>query len=307
MSSHSPFRFGATVTHIESRATLQEQARRLEGEGWSTLLMRDHVGAPSMFAPLMSAAAATVDLRVGTLVANNGLHHPVRLAQEAATVDLLVDGRLELGLGAGWNRSESDLLGIAHEASPQRVTRLHNSIATMKSAWAGDLRLPAADGTEGERAVLPGVQRPHIPLLIGGHGDAILALAAQQADIVGLNGLTVAGSTAKPTGVGYDAIADRVQFLRAHAGERMNVIELSTLALVTSIDGDTESTVRDVASGLQIAPTVVHDSPLVLVGSTSEVVDKLVAVREQLGISYIVVRDTAMHEMGPVVAELAGT
>lgn len=305
-STPAPFRFGVTTTGVESRAALQERARRLEGEGWSTLLMRDHVGAPSMFAPLMSAAAATTDLRVGSLVANNDLYHPVRLAQEAATVDLLVDGRLELGLGAGWNRQEYEFLGVAYDRSARRVARLRESVATMKSAWLGDLRLPADDGAEGERAVPEGVQRPHVPLLIGGHGDAILALAAQEADIVGLNGLTVTGSTPVPSGAGFEAIADRVRFIRAHAGERIDALELNALALFTSIGGDTESTILGAASTLGIEPDVVRNSPLLLIGSVSEVVDKLVATREQLGISYVVVFDTAMDEMRPVVAELAG-
>jgi probable F420-dependent oxidoreductase len=302
-----PFRFGVTTTSVESRAALQDRARRLEGEGWSTLLMRDHVGAPSTFPPLVSAADATTDLRVGSLVVNNDFVHPLRLAQEAATVDLLSDGRLELGLGAGWNRQEYELLGVAYDRSAQRVARLREAVATMKSAWTGELRLPAADGEEGEAVVLAGVQRPHVPLLIGGHGDAILSLAAAEADIIGLNGLTWNGSGVTPAGAGFEALADRVRFIRSHAGDRFGRIELNALALFTSIGGDTEGAVLGAASALGLEPDVVRGSPLLLIGSVSEVVDKLVAAREQLGISYVVVFDTAMDEMRPVVAELAGT
>src|ERR1700756_2848533 len=127
------FRFGVNTTTIQSRATWQDRARRLEAEGWSTVLVPDHLGGVSPCAPLVSAADVTTDLRVGNLVVNNDFFHPVRLAQEAATVDLLTDGRLELGLGSGWNEPEYQLLGVGYDRPSVRAARLRQAVATLKA------------------------------------------------------------------------------------------------------------------------------------------------------------------------------
>lgn len=302
-----PFRFGVNTTSIESRSSWQERARRLEAEGWSTLLVPDHLGGVSTFVPLVSAADVTTELRVGSLVINNDLFHPLRLAQEAATVDLLTDGRLELGLGSGWNLPEYQLLDVAYDRPAQRAARLVQAVATMKSAWVGESRLPGAEGADGGRAVLQAVQRPHIPLLIGGHGDQVLTLAATEADIVGFTGLTWTGSSLAPTGASVDNLAERVRFVRDRAGNRFDELELNILTQVTSIGGDSQTTVMELASRLGTRPDLVRSSPLTLIGSVPEIVDKLVATREELGISYVVIFDTAIDDMAPVVAQLAGT
>ena len=203
-----PFRFGVNSTTVESRSAWQERARRLEGEGWSILLVPDHLGGPSTFAPLVSAADATSRLRVGTLVINNDFFHPLRLAQEAATVDLLTDGRLELGVGSGWNRPEYQVLDVAYDRPSLRAARLRAALATVKSAWAGGARPRGRDGAGGPRAVPAPRQQPHPPLLIGGHSDAVLELAATEANIVGFTGLTWTGSSLAPTGASVEALAE---------------------------------------------------------------------------------------------------
>jgi probable F420-dependent oxidoreductase len=266
----------------------------------------DHLGGPSTFAPLVSAADATTALRVGTLVMNNDLFHPLRLAQEAATVDLLTDGRLELGLGSGWNEPEYQLLEVTYDRPQRRAARLRHGLAVMKGAWAGDSRLPASDG-EAVRAIPAPLQSPHPPLLIGGHGDQILSLAATEADIVGLTGLTWTGSSLAPTGASVEALEERMRFVRAQAGTRFADLEINILTQITSIGGDTESTVSALASRLGTRPELVRSSPLTLIGSVGEVVEKLIATRERLGISYVAVFDVALDEMTPVVAQLAGT
>lgn len=291
-----PFRFGLTTTHAAPPYAVRESARRLEGEGWATLLMREHAGPSSIFTPLVSAASVTTDLRVGTLAANNSVPDPALLAHEAAAVNVLVDGRLELGLGAG-------------DPPSGRTTRLRTYLARMRSTWGADPQQPAphAPTDEAQQVTPQGARRSDVPLLLTDHDDDALALAAQEADIVALNGLTVTGSDVAPAGVGFGAVAARIRLLEVYAGERFSGLELGALTLVASVGGDAERTVLHMASNLGLAPSVVSDSPLTLIGSASEVVDKLVAVRERLGISYVVVRDTAMDEMGPVVAKLAGT
>jgi probable F420-dependent oxidoreductase len=259
----------------------------------------------STFAPLVSAANVTSTLRVGSLVVNNDLFHPLRLAQEAATVDLLTDGRLEVGLGSGWNEPEYRLLDLPYDRPVRRAARLGGAVAAMKSAWAGQSVLPGAPDGGGTRAVPEPAQRPHPPLLIGGHGDAILGLAAAEADIVGFTGLTWTGTGLAPTGASTDALAERVAFVRDRAGGRFGQLELNILTQVTSVGRDAEPTVARLASQLGVAAELVRDSPLTLLGTVAEVVDKLVATRERLGISYVVVFDTAIDDMTQVVAQLA--
>lgn len=302
-----PFRFGVNTTAIRSRAAWQERARRLEAEGWSTLLVPDHLGGVSTFVPLVSAADVTSTLRVGNLVVNNDLFHPLRLAQEAATVDLLTDGRLELGLGSGWNEPEYRALSLSYDRPRQRAARLGQALGAMKLAWAGQTLLPGAPDGGSTRAVPEPAQRPHPPLLIGGHGDAILGLAAAEADIIGFTGLTWTGRALAPTGASSDALAERVAFVRDRAGARFGHLELNILTQVTSLGVDAEATVARLASSLGVSAELVRDSPLTLIGSVPEVVDKLVATRERLGISYVVVFDTAIDDMTPVVARLAGS
>lgn len=301
-----PFRFGVNTNGIESRTAWQERARRLEGDGWSTLLVPDHLGGVSTFAPLVSAADATSALRVGNLVVNNDLFHPLRLAQEAATVDLLTDGRLELGLGSGWNKPEYELLGLSYDRPSQRAARLRDALAIMKSAWAGQTLLAGGPGIGNVRAVPEPAHRPHPPLLIGGHGDTILTLAAAEADIVGLTGLTWTGTSLAPTGASTAALAERVAFIRDRAGDRFADLELNILTQVTSVGGDAQATVSGLASSLGVDEELVRESPLTLIGSVSEVVDKLIATRERVGISYVVVFDSAIDDMAPVVQRLAG-
>jgi probable F420-dependent oxidoreductase len=301
-----PFRFGVNTTSIASRKAWQERARRLEAEGWSTVLVPDHLGGVSTFAPLVSAADVTTELRVGSLVVNNDFFHPLRLAQEAATVDLLTDGRLELGLGSGWHQPEYQLMGIPYERPRQRAARLRRAVLIMKAAWAGEPSLPAEDFPEGW-AVPPPFQSPHPPILIGGHSDQVLALAATEADIVGLTGLTWTGSALAPTGATVDALAERVGFVREQAGSRFDELEINVLTQVTSIGGDADSVTLALASDFAVEPDVVRRSPLTLIGSVDETVDKLVANRERLGISYVAVFDGAIDDMKPVVARLAGS
>lgn len=134
-----PFRFGVNVWRADSQTEWAEKARRIEGLGYSTLTVPDHLA--DFFAPmpaLLAAAAATTSLRIGTNVLNNDLRHPVLTAREAGTVDLLSDGRLQLGLGAGHMKSEYDEAGLAYDAGGTRVERLAEAVVIIKRLLAGE-------------------------------------------------------------------------------------------------------------------------------------------------------------------------
>jgi probable F420-dependent oxidoreductase len=300
-----PFRFGVSASPSmddPAAAGWRALARKVEDLGVSTLLMADHLGMASAFAPLVVAAGSTERLRVGTLVINNDFHLPLRLAQEAATVDRLVDGRLELGLGSGWNKPEYDMLGIDYDPAPRRAVRLGEAVRTMKQAWAGEIR---AGSGEGSRPAVPApAQQPHPPIQIGGHGDAILRLAAAEADIVGFTGLSWRGDRLVPTGVSTATIEERVAFVRSAAGDRAEQLELSALVQRVNTGGGRE--IRDELAALGLDPGVVDDSPFLLVGPPAQLTEKLLALRERLGISYWVIFQAALDAFAPVLTGLAG-
>ncbi|HET7094227.1 MAG TPA: LLM class flavin-dependent oxidoreductase, partial [Thermomicrobiales bacterium] len=171
-----PFRFGIINERVGPPAAWLERARRAETLGYDTFLIRDHLVSDyfgDQLAPLpalMAAAMATTTLRVGTMVLDNDFCHPAMLAKEAATIDFLSGGRLELGLGAGWLKREYDAAGFPYHPPGVRIERLEESIAVLKGLFAAEpfgfsSRHYQIDGLDGFPKP---VQRPHPPLLIGG-------------------------------------------------------------------------------------------------------------------------------------------
>jgi probable F420-dependent oxidoreductase len=298
------FRFGLAATTLAGSGAVAELARRAEGGGFATLLTADHLGPMSPFPPLLAAAGVTSDLRVGTFVINNELHHPLRLAQDAASIDLLTDGRFELGVGSGWNKAEFDAMDLAYDRPSVRAGRLAESISTVKRAWSGEPTV-SVSGVE-----LPAVPRPAqdpLPLLIGGHSDAVLRLAAQEAQIVGFTGLTWSNGSLVPSGAAARAIAERVRFVRDAAGPRADALELNVLVQVCEMGDGAEQALDSLVERFGIERRVLDESPLVLAGSAAQVKDKLQSLREEIGLSYFVVFDRALDPMTEVVAALAGT
>lgn len=305
MPTPKPFRFGLLAPRLTSRQDLQDFARGAEGDGWSTLLMADHLGLAASLPPLVSAADVTSTLRLGTLVLNNDFHRPVSLAQEIATVDRLTDGRLEIGLGSGWSKPEYEILDIAYDKPIVRARRLIDAWGVMTKAWEGQ---PTLSFGGGEIPASPApAQRPHPPLLIGGHGDTILRFAAQEADIVGFTGSTWAKGAMRQTGASLEAVAERVAFVREAAGDRFEQIQLNVQISTVAVDGDVEAGLAEAAARQETTPEVIRDSPLHLIGSRSAVIEKLQRLREQLGLSYFACFAWQREAMTSVVGELAGS
>src|SRR6266550_2451379 len=193
-ATRRPFRFGVICEHMQSAEEWVTKARQAEEYGYSTLLIRDHfIREPfgDQLAPLialMAAANATKTLRVGSLVMDNDYRHPVMLAKEAATLDLLSGGRFELGIGAGWLRSEYEQAGMVFEPAGVRVSRLEEAIQVLKALFADQPITFAGDHyTITNLSGFPKpTQRPHPPILVGAGSKRMLALAAREADIVGI-------------------------------------------------------------------------------------------------------------------------
>lgn len=310
-----PFRFGAQLSSAPSRAAWASLAQRAESLGYSTLSIPDHFGDQLAPAPaLMAAADATTALRIGALVWDNDYRHPVVLAKEAATLDLLSDGRLELGVGAGWMRTDYDAAGMPYDRPGVRLDRFEEGLAILKGLLSPDGGPVSYSGSHYTVTALEGlpkpVQRPWPPILVGGGGRRVLSIAAREADIVGINVDLRAGAVGPDAGPNTtpEATAEKIGWVRTAAGSRFDDLELNVLTFFTSITGDRTSMAEGLAGAFGVSPAQVLASPHVLLGTVQELCDDLLRQREELGISYVTVQsEEAMDALAPVVAQLAGT
>lgn len=313
MTARRLFRFGVQASSPADARGWRERARAVEAAGYSTLFMPDHFVGTEL-APMVAlsvAAAVTDTLRVGMLVLGNDYKHPAVVAKEAATLDLLSDGRLEFGLGAGWMTADYTALDLPYDSHRKRIERLGEAVEIVKGCWG-----PVAFDFDGEHysiraydALPKPVQQPHPPILIGGGGKRLLTLAGEHADIVGINPNLRAGE------VGADAAQStlaaltkqKVDWVAAGAGERFDDIELQIRYFVAAITDDARGLAEALASGFGFEAGDALESGTVLVGTVDEVCDTLVARREEWGVSYVVVGDDQFEAFAPVVARLAGT
>jgi probable F420-dependent oxidoreductase len=306
------FRFGLSVRDAGSRAAWQDRARQAEALGFSTLVVPDHlVEALPPLVPLVSAADATERLRVGTFVLNNDFRHPVLVAREAAAVDLLSDGRLELGLGAGHMASEYREAGLRFDPASTRVQRLGEAVRIVRALLGGE-----AVTFEGRHYQVRGhsihprpVQRPTPPILIGGNGRQLLTLAAREADIVGFVGFShrAGGADFDFDGFTDRGTAQRIALVREAAGERFERIELNGLLQRVVVTDRPGAAAEELAAEIGISVEDVLSSPYLLLGTVDSMVDTLRERRERLGISYWVTFERALDAMAPIIARLHGT
>jgi probable F420-dependent oxidoreductase len=306
----APFRFAVQLSNASSAAAWRALARRTEELGYCTIFMPDHLG--EQWAPLIAltvAAEATTTLRVGTLVLDNDFRNPVFLAKEAATLDLLSEGRLELGLGAGWMRDDYEQSGIAYDEAAVRVQRLEESITVLKSLWTdgrcdfdGQHYQVAANGFPSPP------QRPHPPLIIGGGSRKVLGIAAREADIVGVNPRLTEGfygpqAIASAAPEYYD---ERLAWIREAAGDRFDDIEVQSLTFVVQVVDNGPEMIAQMAAGFGMTPQQAADAPAALIGTVDELVETLENRRRRWAMSYWVVHEADMEAFAPVVARLAG-
>jgi probable F420-dependent oxidoreductase len=319
-----PFRFAVQSFSAPDAKTWRERARRAEALGYSALHLADHFLGPGpaleaanhplqtlAAVPAMAAAAeATQSLRIGCRVFCVDYRHPVVLAKEAATLDLLSEGRLELGLGAGWLRGEYEAAGIPFDPPATRIERLGEVIGLLRAHFAGaPLEI---DGTHvrarGFAGVPAPVQKPHPPFLIGGGGRRVLSLAAREADIVSFNFDNRSGALG-PAGVASgsaERTAEKLTWVRAAAGPRFGSLELEIGAYFTFVTDAAAPLAAGLGRALGLAAEEVLRHPHALIGSVDAIGDTLVERRERYGLSYVTVPDSALEAFAPVVARLSG-
>jgi probable F420-dependent oxidoreductase len=289
------------------------QAKKAEDLGYSTLLMPDHFGDQLAPVPaLMAAADATTTLRLGTLVFDNDYRHPVVLAKEAATLDLLSGGRLELGLGAGWMRSDYEESGIVYDSPGVRVDRFAEAVAVIAGLLESDgpFSFSGKHYAVTEHALLPRpAQRPRPPLILGGGGRRVLTLAGKLGDIVSINVDLRAGTGGPETApnASPDATRQKVAWVRDGAGPRFDDIELNCLIGFVMITDDAPSIAQAMGPTFGIDPADALHVPVTLIGTLDEMVEELQWRREEYGISYFSVEADVWESLAPVVSRLAGT
>jgi probable F420-dependent oxidoreductase len=266
------FRFSIGIHSAKSSSALRDKARRLEDAGFDAIHLPDHLGAPAPFPVLAAIAATTTTVRLGTYVLNVGFYKPALLARDAGAVNDLSDGRLDLGLGAGYVREEFAAAELPYPSAGQRVDYLEHVTTYLKK------------------------HLPDVPILIAGNGKRLLTLAAQQADIIGLTGANDAGAG--------NSLAERVEFVRAAAGDRFADLELNL-----AITGVSDSSGKpDLSMTRRYAPGLSDEEllalPAVLSGSPRDIADTLRGYRETYGLTSVTVQEHHAETFAKVIAEL---
>ena len=313
MATTRSFRFGLN-SNFDNPATSREEwvnkARRAEELGYSTFSAPDHFPVPlSPLIALMAVADATQTLRIGTIVLDNDFRHPALLAKEAATLDLLSNGRFEMGIGAGWLRSEYEQVGIPFDAPGVRIRRLEEGVQVIKALWTEEsVTFSGAHYTIANLQGTPRpLQRPHPPILIGGGGKRLLSLAGRVADIVGfIPRMGEAGPDI--TDATEAALQEKLAWVREAAGERFPQLELNLQIAGVAVTSDRISAAQAIAKaqGIQVDPELILSAPYVLIGTVEQIIERLYTLRERYGINYFVVPLAQMDELSPIVARLAG-
>ncbi|BBY57670.1 LLM class F420-dependent oxidoreductase [Mycolicibacterium sarraceniae] len=272
------FRFGIGVRSVKSAQKLRDTVRRFEDFGFDVLHVPDHLGRfgiPAPFPTMVAAAEYSKTMRVGTFVINAAFYKPAILARDAIAVDVLSEGRLDLGLGTGYVREEFEAAEMPYPSAGERVDHLRHTTTYLKDT------------------------APSIPILIAGNGDRVLRIAAQHADIIGLTGGGV------PEYPGHDPLAERIEFVKAEAGDRFADLELNIA--ITGVPTDS-SGIPDLALTRGYAPDATEEQllalPTVLTGTPRDIADTLRARRDDYGITYFTVQDYHAEYFAKVIAEL---
>ncbi len=310
--SNQPFRFSLGIGGANNVEDLTITVKKAEAAGFDVVSGADHIGSYLAVLPKLAAAAAISSLRVSTMVIANDYRHPVILAKDTATIDVLSEGRFELGIGTGWIEEQYAAAGLPYDDPKVRVDRFEEAIEVIKGCWSGQPFTFTGDHYQVTDVTCPQpVQRPHLPILIGGAGRRMLTIAGREADIVSIGPLRPGASGFNEFAPGMASSGDRIQaqldWIYQGAGARYDEIELSVMAHHLVVTDDVASVANQLAKAGGTTADQVLESPHVLVGPTDAIVETLQYRRERYGISYVVFGGDDLDAVEPVVSRLAGT
>jgi probable F420-dependent oxidoreductase len=310
-----PFHFLADVSTVVSGQELASNARRAEQMGYHAVVVPDHLlDQLSPVVAMATVAAATSTLRMSAFVFNNDLRHPAVLAQDLASLDVLSGGRLDIAIGAGWNKPEYDAIGLPFDRTPVRQARLTESITVLKGLFSGEPFSFAGDHytiTDYAARPLPR-QQPHPPFFIGGGGRRTLTLAGREAQIVGLAPRIATPGTVDAHSLTLAAAREKIEWVRQAAGERFDSMELNIYpsgwppTITDDLRGEARRFIDRIRSrtGVELTEDEAIDSPHLFIGSVDRLVEKFLQLREDLGITSILLGD--VDELAPVLERLSG-
>ncbi|MGO4444655.1 TIGR03621 family F420-dependent LLM class oxidoreductase [Mycobacterium sp. 2YAF39] len=317
-----PFRFAVQATNAADAREWREFACKVEQLGYSTLFVADHYLGPgpaqrraqtprqdlAPIAAIASAAAHTTTLRLGCRVFCIDYHVPAVLAKEVATLDLLSDGRLEIGIGAGWSAVEYEAMGLTFDTPGRRIAKLKEAVALVKAHCAGDDLDTSGEYVNvcGYKGTPATVQRPHPPIMIGGGRPRVLTYAAREANIVSINTVPFAAQNDDGLTPQQEA-ARRFDYVRDAAGPRIGDLDIESSPYFVSIRDDAEAGYARIADKTGMPVDVLRDHPNVLVGPEDAIVETLQRRREAYGANYITVQQAQADRFAPVAARLTGT
>ena len=306
----APIHFSANIgqTSIDQLAATAARAEEL---GFHSVTVPDHLDdQPAPLIALTAAAAATSTIRLLPLVLANDYRHPVVLAKELATLDVLSGGRLEVGLGAGWMTSDYELSGIQLDSPGTRIRRLRESVDIISGLLRGE-----AISVDGEFYSVAGaagtpspVQSGGVPIMLAGGKEKMLTLAGEKADIIGINPGLTAGVIDEQAG--RDATLERtdqkLEWVRSAAGARFDSLTIQTRIHLAMITDDREAVAKEMAPLLGITAEEALASPHALVGTVDQVVDEVLSWRERWGFSYISIDAGSIDDFAPVIEAVDG-
>jgi probable F420-dependent oxidoreductase len=319
-----PFKFGVMAKTGGDARALRDIVRRVEDQGYDSYLFNDHyIGdGPALRAAnhpvqdtaaiptIMLAAAYSERLVVGHRVLCIDYHHPVVLAKELATINLFSDGRLEIGLGAGWITSEYEAMGIPMDSAGTRIKRLSEVTDFLRAAFSGDELDFRGTTVHAVGFQLPPAtsQRGCPPIVIGGGGPKVLELAARKADVVTFN-LDNRSGKIGPDGArraNADAVAEKIAIVRDAAGDRWPTLELELGAHLSAVTDDARGVAAAVGQRFELSADDVLAHPHALIGTPEAIADMIVERREHYGFNRFLVLEHLVDAFAPVVAKLAG-
>ena len=300
-ASAPPFTFGlqAAASFSNGRAAFVNEARDAEAAGFDAIYTFDHFGHADPFVPLMAAVEATDTIRVGSLVANAGFYNPALLARTAATLGDFTDGRFILGLGAGWAKEEFDAVGIPFASAKERVSALDEALDIVRALLTEE-DVSRSGAHHAVTSASLGLRDTDVPLLVGGYGNRMIGLGARYADVFQFTGLQHrADGTPSQSGYSAEVLRDRVRLLDAQIQDREDGVVKSIVITEVHVSEIDDAQVDRLRQSTGLAPDEIAASPFVLSGDPSQIAEKVLGIREEYGISDVVVLDAEV--IAPVI------
>ncbi|MFI6169719.1 LLM class F420-dependent oxidoreductase [Nocardia sp. NPDC051052] len=290
MTAQRAFRFGVNMVAPDSRGNWIEKCRRAEQLGFDVIGVADHLGCPAPFPSMVVAADATERVRLTTFVLNAPFYNPVLLARDIAGADQLTDGRVEIGLGAGYVQAEFEAAGIPFESGAKRVAQLEHTVSTLRTVFSDPEYQPRPAQPSGP------------PLLIAGWGDRSLRVAAEHADIIAFPGASATENGGPLHLAGLGETSEKIEFVRGLLGSRADSVEFNIL--IQRVVPPEERTAVLELFGPALPDDVAdhpEDLPTLLIGTPEEIADRVRAHRDRYGFSYITVLEHSMDQFAPVI------